>query len=904
MVGNADESVVLELNGGSVDLRARRGVVRGEEFKLTSREAALLRYLAARPGQTVPTDELLIEVWEYAPGVVSRAVHNTVRRLRNKIEDEPKAPAQLLTEHGVGFRWELPTTTLAARAHGAAVQDDALPREAVETWAPSVEGRFVGRAREMEAVLSLLASGARLVTLVGAGGIGKTRLAAEAARRLVGLVRYVPLAGARSGSDVLRLVARSLGVRLGREPLEAVCDALRGLGEATVVLDNLEQVAAEARPLVERWLVASRVRLVATSRIVLGLGEERVVEVPPLGVEAARFGGPSDTGGLLLARVAELDPVAAGRASSEEVERLAALLAGLPLAVELAAPWVVERGFAPVTEALANAPVRLGDESGGHRHASLRACLDWGWGLLPQRAQDSAVSVSVLEADFDLDAAAAVLGADGASEALDCLGVLADASFLRERRTRAGRRWAWLPPVRAYVRDAAGGELQGAQVRHARWFARLGADRFLAELDAEACDGRRRLESAVEDLRAACRVAASGRFEPEVRGALTRACVSALLGAGDVRGAAEVVAETRAAHRHDGIAALRGAGGMAALLGIDDLLDVEIGEARAGNLQRLPVLLMILGAGQHDLGDHREAAATFREAAAVARDHGMSVFAAECDGYAANSLACAGNVPDAEIEFARALRELEAAGNPRPAAIAYSNYGILAWRSGGLEDAAQRFDRAVALGRRWRDLRATANASANAAMVYAKLGRFEEAGAGYDAAVSHAELSGNRRMLARVLVNRAELDRVVGEFDRAERDFRRAIALADDLAIQTTRWIARIDLALLFMELGMVGRIGRLLDDASLSDANDEGRALAALLAAGVRAARDDDAARRELLRASEGERGAHACVILAWAERRADREEDARSALERALVLLDEHPDVALRHIVSRASG
>ncbi len=223
----------LELSGIVVDL-ARREVRRdGETLGLTAMEVALLRYLAARAGEVVTQASLLEDVWGYHPDVETRAVANAVKRLRVKIERDPKEPAHLLTAFGVGYRLEL----------GAGP-----PLEAGDA--------FVGRAGELAALAEALQGGAGLTTLTGPGGAGKTRLARRFADRAGRPVCFCELAEARTGEDALRLVAGALGVPLdaaGAARAERVGRALAGRGPLLLVLDNVEQVLAPAAALVERW---------------------------------------------------------------------------------------------------------------------------------------------------------------------------------------------------------------------------------------------------------------------------------------------------------------------------------------------------------------------------------------------------------------------------------------------------------------------------------------------------------------------------------------------------------------------------------------------------------------------------------------------------------------------------
>ncbi len=204
----------------------------GEVVALTPLEADLLRHLAARPGRTSSRDELLVEVWGFPRPVRTRAVDNTVMRLRLKIEADPKAPRHLQSIRGRGYLLDVesvPSPVVAPPA--AAPVDDGPP--------------MIGREDDL-AALRAAATESRLVTLAGPMGVGKTRLvrawiaAFGTAHRTV----WCPLAPARAREPMLRAIAAALGASTSApdtDALEAqVRAALHAAGSTTLVLDNLE----------------------------------------------------------------------------------------------------------------------------------------------------------------------------------------------------------------------------------------------------------------------------------------------------------------------------------------------------------------------------------------------------------------------------------------------------------------------------------------------------------------------------------------------------------------------------------------------------------------------------------------------------------------------------------------
>ena len=223
---------------------------------ITSTEADLLAYLAARPLQTVPRSALMASVWG-APAGDTRAVDTMVRKLRRKVERDPQRPDHLMTVHGEGFRF--------------------VPRSTRRS------GLF-GRTRPLDAIGGWL-EGSDLVTITGPGGIGKTAIARAAADRFVEAIRC-DLAPATTARSLVQIVAAALGLA-PTATASAVAAAIRGRRDAVVVLDNLEQLEPGAAAPIAAWSHPAGAKLLCTSRSPLGLSGEVVVEIGPLDPDAA-----------------------------------------------------------------------------------------------------------------------------------------------------------------------------------------------------------------------------------------------------------------------------------------------------------------------------------------------------------------------------------------------------------------------------------------------------------------------------------------------------------------------------------------------------------------------------------------------------------------------------------------
>jgi predicted ATPase/DNA-binding SARP family transcriptional activator len=345
---------------------------------------------------------------------------------------------------------------------------------------PSPLTSFIGRGRELHEVQALMAR-ARQVTLVGIGGAGKTRLALELARRatdsLADGVAFVDLATVTDPSLVPGTVARALG--LGGTAVEgavpAIVEYIRGT-EILLVLDNCEHLRDGVADLVERLLTAaSELRILATSREVLGVPGEAVYSVPPLALpgidEEPRAVLESDAVRLLVDRATLSRPdLRLNPSTSATAARICRDLEGLPLAIELAA---ARSNVLSLDEIARRVEDRFGflvsnRRSSEARHTALRSTMDWSYALLDTDAQDLLAQLSVFPAGATLASIAVVcVGGDaGAAERL--VSRLVDASLLLPVDGAAGTRYRLLETVREYAAGHVGeDEIEPLRRRHA-----------------------------------------------------------------------------------------------------------------------------------------------------------------------------------------------------------------------------------------------------------------------------------------------------------------------------------------------------------------------------------------------------------------------------------------------------
>ncbi|HWG55952.1 MAG TPA: BTAD domain-containing putative transcriptional regulator [Gaiellaceae bacterium] len=352
---------------------------------------------------------------------------------------------------------------------------------------PAPLASFVGRAADVAELERLLVE-RRLVTLTGVGGVGKTRLALEVAARSATRARdgvvFVDFAALRDPPLVPAHVARALDLReeAGRDALEQLVERLRD-AELLLVLDNCEHLRAACAALVRRLLAAcARLRVLATSREVLGTPGEVDYAVPPLAVPPPDADpdrvGSSDAVRLFLARARDVRPhLSDDEATTAAAARICRELDGLPLAIELAAARAKALSLAEIADHLTDRFAFLVSprRATAARHQTLEEAMAWSYELLPADEQRLLARLSVFVGGFTLDAAAAVCLPDSKERALPLVEHLVDASLVLPEERDGEMRYRLLETVRRYAAErlAEAGETPELRRRHAEYVAAL-----------------------------------------------------------------------------------------------------------------------------------------------------------------------------------------------------------------------------------------------------------------------------------------------------------------------------------------------------------------------------------------------------------------------------------------------
>lgn len=452
---------------GTVDLDARVVERNGKTFSLTSREVEVLRYFTARPNEVVTRDALLQDVWGFArPPNQTRAVDNVVRRIRQKIGDDPRRPKVLFTVHGEGYTLRAPVERHAGRTEG--------------------DRTFVGRSEEIHFLRTTLRGGATRLQVVGPSGAGKTRLLAAVASELEEVPWHRCDLLDVSTDGLPAAIAEALDLQLQAVRIEAshLDRSIRACGRRVLVMDNAEVRTADVSDLLRRWALSA-------PELVVCVATTKPLDV--VGLTTLPLGTLADEAALELLRLLA-GPAVEGW-SREETLGLIHQVGGLPLAIELLS------GVAPLgsSEMLSGQLARsmkllTSTDDAPERHRALRATIAWTWEQLDPRARRALSDLSVCADSFDLELAEAVIDESWSQEALTRLIRM---SLVHRRPTVGGQpRFTLLPSVRRFARHKLGDGVGGPAGRFAtacaerarRWDAAVIGPQVRGALDALALE--------------------------------------------------------------------------------------------------------------------------------------------------------------------------------------------------------------------------------------------------------------------------------------------------------------------------------------------------------------------------------------------------------------------------------
>lgn len=495
-----------------------------EPLPVGRRAVALLCALVERPGVPVSKDALIKVAWS-GLAIEESNLPVQIAALRKVLSGEPGGEHWIETLPRRGYRFVGPMITTGhngAEPQTPAAQEGAnlLPpivshelvgsdsglkdtrvvdarNRAPTSLAPALDNlphdlsSFVGRASEIAEIGQLLAS-TRLLTLCGVGGVGKTRLAIRVAARMrpqfADGVWLVDLAGLLDPALLPHAVASTLGVleQRGRPLISTLASHLQSK-ELLLVLDNCEHLKEACRNLAGALLRSSAsVRVMATSREVLGITGEVIFHVSPLSVPEAQH--PADPATLLafeapllfIERAACVKPgYQATISNASEIAQLCARLDGLPLAIELAAARLNVLSLSEICARLDKRLVLLASRSGvaPPRHQTLRATIDWSHDILSDGERIVFRRLSVFAGGWTFEAAEAICPGNelNSSDILSVITTLIEKSIVTAQTQQHETRYAMLATLREYANEKLieAGEAEQLRERHLRYFSEL-----------------------------------------------------------------------------------------------------------------------------------------------------------------------------------------------------------------------------------------------------------------------------------------------------------------------------------------------------------------------------------------------------------------------------------------------
>lgn len=476
-----------------IDLESHQLLRNGQNVHLSRTDWSLLEVLIQNAGRVLTHRFLSQRIWQDDCTEDNVNLRVAIGRLRRKLEDDPGNPQYLLTESGIGYYFAQFDLTDKNPLHLLAGSPVARRQPNI----PNQRTSFIGREPEIEYLRNLLCQPyVRLVTLIGAGGSGKTRLSLQLAAAIQENFEHgvilVNLASINNPSLVKLQIAQSLGIKesAGQGLIEKLKNFLSDK-QLLLILDNFEQIVVAAGLIAELLDAAPRIKILVTSQIRLNISGEHIFEVQPLPLPNTAELPPLDdlkripAIALFTERAQAIQPdFALTTENAAAVTQICVHLDGLPLAIELAAARINVLSPQAMLARISNPFTLLvgGEQDRPERHKTIRKTLDWSYGFLGKCERSLFAQMSVFVGGGTLDAVEAIckLPDDQPLTVIDNILSLLNKSMLQQRvepllENYSSTRFVMLELIREYAQQRLNEEadVRAVHRRHALYYLDL-----------------------------------------------------------------------------------------------------------------------------------------------------------------------------------------------------------------------------------------------------------------------------------------------------------------------------------------------------------------------------------------------------------------------------------------------
>jgi predicted ATPase/class 3 adenylate cyclase/Tfp pilus assembly protein PilF len=682
---------------------------------------------------------------------------------------------------------------------------------------------FLGRERELTETTKLLRDpSCRLLTLIGPGGIGKTRLALQAAAERIEDfmhgVFFIPLAPLISVDFLISTIADALKFSFYSKEDEKIqlLNYLREK-EMLLIMDNFEHLMQGVSVIADILNAAPRVKILVASRELLNLKGEWVLQVEGMDVPS---GEQIDIEGysavqLFFHSARRVDSkIMFSPQDKKDVIHICQLVGGLPLGIELASVWLRTLSLTEIAKEIEKSidflETSLRDVP--HRHRSLRAVFEYSWDLLSESERDILMKLSVFSGEFDRAAAEGITGTN-----LSMLAGLVEKSLLRKT---AGGRYELLDILRRYTLQKLE-ESPDSKARvydlHCSYFLKYVEDNEDALLGADQKNAAERFSENIENVRTAWRWAVDRDLDKELNRAINGLYIF-YTRRGWYHEGEDIFRETVTALERKEmkdvvyVKALKAYGTFMSLIGktehARDILQKGLSTARDLNEEsETAYILNVLGGVVGTLGEYGGAMMLHEESLAIFRKRNDRAGMARALYYLASAVDSLGDYEKAKEFSQESLRVRRETGDSWGEAACLNLLGNIAHTLGDFDDAKRYYEESYVLSKKLGDRAGMARIFNNLGNVYSQSGEHEMALKNYEESLKIFRELGNARGVASALANYGTVARKKGDYETARRAHQEGLQYCREIGYQ-------VGIAVLYSNLAADFRVTGDIDKA------------------------------------------------------------------------------------------